>query len=228
MILKDLMKITLLFYKLESKSLIYFRSTVLFILSLLSSRETNGTAWRLLDTASSVFNEEPGELSLSVLARLCQKDTMKADCAHMSCLYSFQSDLQSLIKDWLVAETTPISKKNRGQRVATTEDEVKKTVACIRTLGEVLWNRHATVWCDSREEWTTELHTRKVDVGLVHLTEKECFSKPLDWETFKSEVNHCWKLVRSSDWVSRMEKEREGKRLSDFISEGTSLSSSDS
>ena len=76
---------------LQRKSLVYARALFLQLYWLLRARRLDSPVWDLWMRASSAWNEEPCETSLSHLARVAAGDTLVGDCAHMSDLYCLQS-----------------------------------------------------------------------------------------------------------------------------------------
>lgn len=65
----------------------YIRPTIAQLLILLHQRRHNIPAWQMLVRDASIFNEETGEMSFSVLSRCVQDDTMKSKHAHLDNMY---------------------------------------------------------------------------------------------------------------------------------------------
>jgi hypothetical protein len=71
----------------ETKSNTYIRSVIMQILIVLHQKHHNLPSWRLLKNSLSLFNEEAGEMSFSVLSRCVLGDTIKHKLDYMNNMY---------------------------------------------------------------------------------------------------------------------------------------------
>ena len=62
--------------------------------------ENNHPVWQLFDTAHTLFNEESGEMSFSLLQRFMSKDTLKADFEHLNAKYKLVPLFYDCAKDF--------------------------------------------------------------------------------------------------------------------------------
>jgi hypothetical protein len=74
------------------------------MLLLLHARKHKLPAWQMYAKSASVFNEEVGEISLSVLGRVTLGDTLKSDFEYMSKMYSLQHQYRAVADDIRVGE----------------------------------------------------------------------------------------------------------------------------
>jgi hypothetical protein len=72
----------------ETKSNGYIRSVIMQILIILHQKNHNLPTWKILDKSLSLFNEEAGEMSFSVLSRCVLGDTIKHKLDYMNNMYS--------------------------------------------------------------------------------------------------------------------------------------------
>ena len=84
----------------------YAKSMMMQLLILMYQKEKNLPSWQMFMGSPSVFNEEAGEMSFSVLARCCLGDTTKMMFEHMSNMYKLTS---------LYAETTDVLRTELGR-----------------------------------------------------------------------------------------------------------------
>ena len=86
---QKLMKLVQMLMMLSrGKSSRYVQSMLAQILIVLDQRERNTPAWQMLRTNLSVFNEEAGEITFSILARCVLGDTSKNQVEQLSKVYS--------------------------------------------------------------------------------------------------------------------------------------------
>ena len=77
----------------------YSRSMFFHMLLLCHQRQHNLPSWQMYTKSASVFNEEVGEISLSVLGRAVLGDTLQSDFELMSKLYLLQHHYRAVSKD---------------------------------------------------------------------------------------------------------------------------------
>ena len=74
------------------------------MLLLFYQNKHNLPAWQMYEKSASVFNEEVGEISLSVLSRVVLGDTLQSDFEHMSKLYLLQHHYRAVAKEIRIDE----------------------------------------------------------------------------------------------------------------------------
>jgi hypothetical protein len=77
----------------------YQGAMVMHLLILLYQRKHNLPMWQMYTMSASVFNEEVGEISLSVLGRVTLGDTLKSDFEYMTKMYSLQHQYRAVSDD---------------------------------------------------------------------------------------------------------------------------------
>ena len=82
----------------------YCRSMFMHMLLLLYQGRRRLPAWQMYEKSASVFNEEVGEISLSVLSRVVLGDTLQSDFEHMSKLYLLQHHYRAVAKEIRIDE----------------------------------------------------------------------------------------------------------------------------
>ena len=95
-----LLRINLMFKQKNA----YCRSMFMHMLLLIYQSKHNLPAWQMYAKSASVFNEEVGEISLSVLSRVVLGDTLKSDFEHMSKLYLLQHQYRAVANDIRIDE----------------------------------------------------------------------------------------------------------------------------
>jgi hypothetical protein len=71
----------------ENKSNTYIRSVIMQLLIILHQKQHNLPTWLILKSSLSLFNEEAGEMSFSVLSRCVVGDTIKHKLDYMNNMY---------------------------------------------------------------------------------------------------------------------------------------------
>ena len=77
----------------------YSRCMFFHMLLLFHQRKHKLPSWQMYTKSASVFNEEVGEISLSVLGRAVLGDTLQSDFEHMSKIYLLQHQYRAVTKD---------------------------------------------------------------------------------------------------------------------------------
>jgi hypothetical protein len=90
-----ILRLNLMFHQKNA----YQGAMVMHLLILLYQRKHNLPTWQMYTMSASVFNEEVGEISLSVLGRVTLGDTLKSDFEYMSKMYSLQHQYRAVADD---------------------------------------------------------------------------------------------------------------------------------
>jgi hypothetical protein len=77
----------------------YIRCTILQLLILLYQQRQDLPAWQMLARDASMFNEETGEMSFSILSRCVQEEQMASKHAHLDNMYRMVPYIMSLEDD---------------------------------------------------------------------------------------------------------------------------------
>ena len=110
----------------EGKSCEYIQG-IMFQLHLLDYHKTiNSPTWQMFKNQASVFNEESGEVSFSILARTVLGHSNKADIDHMNDRYKQINSVRE-IDDALVTEGGAVFKSDRNWRKEYTKDSEQVT-----------------------------------------------------------------------------------------------------
>ena len=122
-----LLRINLMFKQKNA----YCRSMFMHMLLLLYQNKHKLPAWQMYEKSASVFNEEVGEISLSVLSRVVLGDTLKSDFDHMSRLYLLQHHYRAVAKEIRIDE-------QRKERAPTGYTMVAKRVVAQTKVTEFM------------------------------------------------------------------------------------------
>ena len=87
-----ILRLNLMFHQKNA----YQGAMVMHLLILLYQRKHNLPTWQMYTMSASVFNEEVGEMSLSVLGRVTLGDTLKSDFEYMNKMYALQHNIVRL------------------------------------------------------------------------------------------------------------------------------------
>ena len=102
-----ILRLNLMFHQKNA----YQGAMVMHLLILLYQRKHNLPTWQMYTMSASVFNEEVGEMSLSVLGRVTLGDTLKSDFEYMNKMYALQHQYRAVADDVRKDE----GRKVRGQ-----------------------------------------------------------------------------------------------------------------
>jgi len=113
---------------MECKSYAYLYATALHITLLLDSKTRGGPVWRLFSRFPTLWDEEPGEASLAILARLMAKDPIRGDAKHASDMYTLATIHRGVIERLIEDERgPPAGPFNQGQSAVVDEVSVPVT-----------------------------------------------------------------------------------------------------
>ena len=87
----------------------YQKSMMMQLLLLMYQKQHESPQWKMLVGSVSVFNEEAGEASFSVLSRVCLGDTLKSNFEHMDKMYQ-------LTRQYSVLSDSIQDEQGRGKR----------------------------------------------------------------------------------------------------------------
>ena len=87
----------------------YQKSMMMQLLLLMYQKKNESPQWKMLVGSVSVYNEEAGESSFSVLSRVCLGDTLKSDFKHMDKMYQ-------LTRQYSVLSDSIQDEKGRSKR----------------------------------------------------------------------------------------------------------------
>jgi hypothetical protein len=152
----------------RGKSSRYVQSMIVQVMIILDQRARKTAAWQMMEKNLSVFNEEAGEISFSILARCVLGDTTKNKVEHLSKIYSLLHAYTESEKEFQAVVRPARAKKSGRKKLAADSDVVQSSTVFMMQWLRTLQTGMLRVYGDKKASFKSVqlARTRMVPIPL--------------------------------------------------------------